>query len=386
MRLALRDATRLMAKKSIKVEFVLPVVGAHKLGGMEMLAANLLNRIDRSRFAGSLVCFDAQNGALDRIDKPSIPSSIIDKRDGIDPLLVPKLYSHFKNTRPDIVHTFNDGALIYAFPAAKMARVPVLVHAEHGRLPVPEKWLLRKIRLAMARRAQAVVVVSDALRELVSDEGVPEHKLVTLVNGVDLETFSGGHDRVELRQKWGLSDTDLVVGTVGSLTPQKNHKMLIEAAALIPYIKVLIAGGGRLESSLNQLIEENHLENRVRCIGRIDDVPSFLSLLDVFALPSTTEGTSLALLEAMAARLTVVATDVGGNAKVVENGKTGFLTPAGDVNAFADKLKACTSDRDRCVVMGRFGRSKVESDFNFAHTVKAYEQLFERVMISHTEN
>ncbi len=375
-----------MVNKNIKVAFVLPWVGEHKLGGMEMLAANLLNRLDRSRFAGSLVCFDAQNGALDCIDKPSIPSNVIDKRHGIDPLLVLKLFSHFRKIRPDIVHTFNDGALIYAFPAAKMAGVTILVHAEHGRLPVPEKWLFRKIRIAMARRAQAVVVVSDVLSELVSDEGVPNHKLVTLINGVDLETFSGRSDRVELRQKWSLSNTELVVGTVGSLTPQKNHKMLIEAAARIPYIKVLIAGGGPLEDSLNQLIKEKHLEDRVRCIGRIDDVPAFLSVLDVFALPSTTEGTSLALLEAMAARLPVVATDVGGNGKVVGNGKTGFLTPAGDVSAFADKLKVCTSDRDRRVAMGRFGRSKVESDFNLAHTVMAYEQLFERVMISQTAN
>ena len=142
-----------MVNKNIKVAFVLPGVGEHKLGGMEMLAANLLNRLDRSRFAGSLVCFDAQNGALDCIDKASIPSNVIDKRHGIDPLLVLKLYSHFRNTHPDIVHTFNDGALIYAFPAAKMAGVPILVHAEHGRLPVPEKWLFRKIRIAMARRA-----------------------------------------------------------------------------------------------------------------------------------------------------------------------------------------------------------------------------------------
>ena len=375
-----------MVNKNIKVAFILPGVGEHKLGGMEMLAANLLNRLDQSRFAGSLVCFDAQNGALDCIDKSSVPSIVIDKRHGIDPLLVLKLFSHFRKIRPDIVHTINDGALIYAFPAAKMAGVPILVHAEHGRLPVSEKWLLRKIRIAMTRRAQAIVVVSDSLRELVSDEGVPEHKLVTLVNGVDLETFSGGHDHVELRQKWGLLNTDLVVGAVGSLTPQKNHKMLIEAAARIPYIKVLIAGGGPLEDSLNQLIKEKHLEDRVRCIGRIDDVPAFLSVLDVFALPSTTEGTSLALLEAMAARLPVVATDVGGNGKVVENGKSGFLTPAGDVNAFADKLKVCTSDRDRRVAMGRFGRSKVESDFDLAHTVMAYEQLFERVMISQTAN
>jgi len=364
----------------ISVQFILPPVGQHKLGGMEKVAAGLLNNLDQERFSGSLVCFSSDNGAIGHIDSPKVTAYVIEKRDGLDPILPIRLCHHFVKTRPDLVHTFNEGALIYAFLAAKVARVPALVHAEHGRLPVVEGALLRKVRIAMTRRADSVVVVSDVLSQVLREEGVADSRVSTVINGVDLTPFNGNKGRSVVRRSLGLAEDDWAVGAVGSLTPQKNHSMLIRAAAEVPGIKVLIAGSGPLEQSLNVLIRGLQVSDRVTCIGRLDDVPGFLGAMDMFALPSTTEGTSLALLEAMAASLPVVATDVGGNGQVVEDGQTGFLTPSNDTAALVKKLTICVNNRSASKVMGQNGRAKVVAKHDFSQTVVAYERVFERAL------
>lgn len=364
----------------IHVAFVLPAVGSHKLGGMEKVAASLLSNLDHNKFSGSLVCFNSINGAIDLVDQSTIAVHVVEKRHGVDPMMLTRLYNLFKQIQPDVVHTFNDGALIYAFPAARLVGVPALVHAEHGRLQIAEGSVLKKIRIAMTRRADRVVVVSKTLKQLMIDEGVADLRVSTIINGVDLTPFDAVQERPIIRRSLGIGKHEFVVGAVGSLTLAKNHALLVRAAAEVPDIRVLVAGAGPLESSLKELIQQMGLSERVSCIGRVDDVPAFLSAIDLFALPSTTEGTSLALLEAMAARLAVVATNVGGNGGVVIDGTTGFLTPSGDVSALAGRINWCRENREETEEMGRKGRSWVEAEYDFAQTVHAYEKVFEQVL------
>lgn len=366
-------------RSRIRLQFILPDTGGSNIGGMEMVAANILHRLDPRRYSVSLLCLNRENGVIPRLDRARVPVEVIEKQKGLDATLVPRLSWHFLRTRPDLIHTFNEGALIYGFPAARLARVPAVVHADHGRLPVRERPLLRAVRIRFTKMADHIVAVSEDLRRLmVEKEGVPEDKVTIVTNGVDLIPFDQEWDRASIRRDLGVTQKDWVVGTVGSLSPQKNQALLIRSAARVPNMKVLIAGAGRLEGHLETLIAELKLEDRVFCVGQQRDIPRFLSALDLFALPSITEGTSLALLEAMAARLPVLATDVGGNRAVLEN--TGLLVPSDDVDAMSDKLAWCRKHRAKCKALGLSGRARVEARYSLDRTVATYDEIFMRAL------
>ena len=363
----------------LSVHFVLPAVGPNRLGGMEKLAAEILSALNPQRFESSLVCFCASNAALELVADGVVNQYVVAKRPGVDWTQIGRLWRHFRAARPDIVHTFNEGALLYAYPAAKLAGVPCVVHAEHGRLELGERRLLQLARIGMARACDAVIVVSDALEEAVVREGVAASKVHRPRNGVDLKRFQVAGSKAVSRREWGLAAETPLVGTVGSLTPQKNHELLIEAAARLEAITVVIAGAGEREEALTALIAEKGLTARVRLVGPVSRIPEFMAALDVFALPSLTEGTSLALLEAMAAGLPAVATDVGGNAAAIRDGETGYLTPSGDVAEFAAKLAKLTADKALRASMGTAARQRAEQHFSFSKTIEEYESLFERV-------
>ncbi len=346
---------------------------------MERIAANLLCKLNPERFSGALVCLDSKNGALDIVGSANRKSYVFEKRPGIDLHLIWQLWRHFRLTRPDLVFSFNDGALLYAFPAAKLAGVQNVLHAEHGRLPGKETWLLRFARSVMMRLSQRVVAVSDEIGELLRNEKVPTERIFTISNGISLCEFESSNDSTMLRKRFGIHSPVLMVGTVGSLTAAKNHEFLIRGAEKLPNACFFIAGDGPLKGKLQELIKHLNLVDRVFLVGRITDVSSFLGALDVFVLPSLTEGTSLALLEAMAAGLPVVATDVGGNRAVVEDGVTGVLIPSGDIPALVNAVGQLDENIEKRREMGNLGRARVEERFDFSITVRAYETLFEQV-------
>ena len=167
-----------------------------------------------------------------------------------------------------------------------------------------------------------------------------------------------------------------MVGTVGSLSETKNQEVLIRAAAMNSKIKVLIAGIGPLEEKLKKLIDSLSLQNRVFLVGQRTDIPQFLQALDVFTLPSKTEGTSLALLEAMAARLPVVATDVGGNSELVVHNKTGLLVPSDNVQELNDAISWTALNREKARKMGVDGRARVDQIYSFSKTAAIYSKVF----------
>ena len=209
--------------KSINVTFVLPKSISGGIGGMESVAMNLLHNLD-SKYRCTLLSLSSRNGILPLIDDTKVDIKVIDQRQGLDPLMIGKMASYFLRTRPDLVHSFNFGALIYALPAAKIARVPAFVHAEHGRLPA-EQPVLKRTRVMMMKQCDHVVPVSNSLRQtLVEEEGILEDRVSTIINGVDVSRFDGVTGRNRFRGELGIAPDDWVVGTVGSLSKYKNHQ------------------------------------------------------------------------------------------------------------------------------------------------------------------
>jgi sugar transferase (PEP-CTERM/EpsH1 system associated) len=285
--------------------------------------------------------------------------------------------------RPHIVHSRNWGSIESVF-AARLARVPVVIHSEHGyKLEMLNGVPLRQkmMRRAAYTLCDAVFTVTGELRNFHARQvGISPDRIRVIHNGVDTKLFTPGSD-LRLREQLNIPSGRLVIGTVARMVPIKDHGTLLRAAELLITkgldIHLLLAGGGPLLESYREYVRNsNALIDRVVFTGRSENVPDVLRAIDVFVLPSTSEGMSNTILEAMASGLPVVATGVGGNGEVVEEGQTGWLFPPGDAPALAGRLDELALDRERLRAAGKAGRQRVLKYFSLHGMVRNYENLY----------
>jgi sugar transferase (PEP-CTERM/EpsH1 system associated) len=346
---------------------VLHVVDTLNVGGIQTA---LLNFVERTMgpFQHAVCCIREGGPVARRLGALGVPVHCVGKRDGHDWGVMFRIARLCRSARPHVVHTRNWGA-IDGIIGARLAGVPAVIHSEHGLSNVdPEHYRRRVGRRLLVPLVDQLVAVSDHLRCRLRDEvGVDTHKITLVRNGVDLIKFEPGMGRAARRGAAGYCATDVVVGTVGRLVEVKDHRGLLEAfrrvSAHHPACHLIIIGDGPERGALESQIRQWGLGDRVRLVGYTDDVAAWLSILDLFVLASHLEGTSNALLEAMAAGLPVVATRVGGNAEVVVDGVTGRLVPAGDMAALAAALEAYSRDADARRQHGAAGRDWVAEHY-----------------------
>ncbi len=232
----------------------------------------------------------------------------------------------------------------------------------------------------LAGMPDAVLAVSEQVRQhAIEVDGIAPERVETIYNGLDLTQWSGNADV--------RSDDGLVVTTVGNLRRVKGHDVLIEAAAIVcrkmPEARFTI-GGEVLEpeyfAALEQQVIRLGLEQHVSFIGGVRDLPRHLSGADLFVLPSRSEGFSNAILEAMAASLPVVATDVGGNAEAVRSGVTGLIVPPENAEALARALLAILGDRTRRAAMGLAGKQLVAERFTTDAMMRRIVGVYDRLL------
>jgi len=212
-------------------------------------------------------------------------------------------------------------------------------------------------------------------------EVVPLDKMVTIHNGIDTDRFGSPHDSSAIRAALGLCADQPVIGIVARLDPIKNHEALITAmkqiVAQLPRAVLLIVGDGPLRSELEAQVSSLALGDHVCFLGARADVPELLGAIDLFVLCSHSEGLSLTLIEACAAGKPIVATDVGGNAEVVQHQETGLLVPLGQPELLAEAILEVLGDREKALQMGQNGRRNFEEQFVLGAMVQEYEKLYE---------
>jgi glycosyltransferase involved in cell wall biosynthesis len=196
---------------------------------------------------------------------------------------------------------------------------------------------------------------------------------------VDTTKFFRAGNKLATNREIGFSEGP-GLGTVGRLDPVKNQALLIEAVAslvkLFPRLKLVIAGSGPCQKQLEQLVSKFNLSQHVCLVGERDDIPGLLRSLDIFLLPSVSEGISNTILEAMACELPVVACDVGGNRELIMDGETGQLVPARDVDAFRRAIQEYLTTLGLIEAHGRAGRRRVERLFSLEKMVAAYNSMY----------
>jgi sugar transferase (PEP-CTERM/EpsH1 system associated) len=364
---------------------ILHVLMSLEPGGLENGVVNVINRLDRTRFESSVCCLKQAGEFARRIEDPRVVVHEMDWRGGNDPRLALRLVGLLRRTRPHVVHTRNAESFFYGFAGAKLARVPALVHSEHGRAfdDRPARFVVQRW---MSRHTDAIFAVSGQLKaDLVRHVGLPDAAIEVLHNGVDLSRFDVAgvaHDTsgTALRRGWGVPDGALVVGSVGRLAAVKNHGLLLRAAASSGHeVHVVLAGEGPERAALTALADSLGIAARVHLLGHCNEVDRVLGAFDVFVLPSLSEGMSNTLLEAMAAGVPTIASAVGGNGEIVRDGVDGQLFASGDEAALAACLGALCRDDALRARLGAAARERVQSTFDIRRMVERYEQLYERV-------
>ncbi len=356
------------------------VIRSLEIGGLENGVVNLVNAT-AGDFRHVIVCLSTDGALRERL-RPDVDVYTIGKQPGIDPRAFGRLVALLRRLRPAAVHSRN-WAAFDAIPAARLAGVPVVIHGEHGRdIRDPEGRNPRRNRLrrAMSPLVSRFVTVSHDLRNwLVEIVRIPPKKIQTIHNGVDVDRF-GHADRSEARARLQLGSDALAIGTVGRLDPVKDYATLVQAFARIapthPTAALLLVGDGPCREELAGLVSRLQLSGRVHLLGERHDVPGILAALDVFVLSSIAEGIANTILEAMATGLPVIATRVGGNPELVDDGVTGQLVPSRSATDLAAAIARYLDDPHCRSLHGAASRDRVVSHFSLGRMSVEYSHLY----------
>ncbi|MGN8199916.1 glycosyltransferase [Salinisphaera sp. RV14] len=366
---------------------VVHVIDRLGVGGMESVALAVI-AATRDRYAHHIIGLRDRGELAARAEALGVTVDSIDKQPGKDPAAYLRLYRRLRALAPDIVHSYNIGAIDAAVPA-RLAGCRYIVHAEHGRDAADPngsnaryRWLRRLLAPAISR---FVPVSADLAGWLARDVRIPRSKIVLIRNGIDTERFAPGEAAV-VPGLPAIEAGTRVIGTVGRLDPVKGFDHLLDAVAVLtarsgmPPLHLVIVGDGPEKERLAGRVRELGLDGRVTLAGQRDDADAWFKHFDVYVCASIAEGIALTVLEAMASGLPVVATAVGGNPELVADGETGLLVPARRPEAMASALARVLSAPERAQAMGQAARRRVQAEFSVASMVAGYCSLYDALL------
>jgi sugar transferase (PEP-CTERM/EpsH1 system associated) len=363
-------------------------VHGFSVGGLENGLVNLVNRMPAQRWRHAIVSLTQVSGRFaERVQRDDVQFIELDKRPGHLVRDYPRLYRLFRQLRPAVVHTRNLGALEAVVPAWA-AGVPVRIHGEHGwnrEDPDGRRRRYRYVRRLYRPFVSRYVALSRHLEEYLERQvGVPAGCISQIYNGVDTERFRPAEGRRPIPGSPFGDPADFVVGWIGRMDPVKDLPTLLQAFARARQraggharLRLALVGDGPARASVEQLVQQLGLRGQVWFAGERADIAELMQGLDCFTLPSLGEGISNTVLEAMASRLPIVATRVGGNGELIESGMTGLLVPAGDVEALTGALLAQFGDRPGARRQAKAARRVAEARFSLARMVSDYCGLYE---------
>lgn len=360
-----------------------------EIGGTETQAVELALRLPADEYEITLGCLRLQGPLLSRLRGSGVRVQEFYPRGGIDsPAGLYQLFrlaAFLRRQKFGVVHTHDLWSNVMGVPAARLAGVPAIISSRRDLAHFD--WYEGKRRVWL-RRIQNLsnIVLANAtpIRDaLVAEDGFAPDKLRVIHNGVDTEKFQRGkRDRERLIP--GAAEGTLVV-LVGNMHGDvKGHPWLIAAAPAVvrefPKTRFIFAGDGESRAPLEQQVAGLGLQQSFAFLGRRDDIPDVLASCDIAVLPSKAEGLPNAVLEYMAAGLPTIASRVGGNAELVEDGVTGLLVPPQDSAALANALLRLLRDPQLLQQIASGGRRLVSEGFSFERLVRETDALYTELL------
>lgn len=359
------------------------VVESLDIGGLEHVVVALAGAQRQRGHEVRIVCLWRRGALAERAEAAGMRVDSCEKRPGFDVRALSAMRALLRDFRPEVLHTHNPMAHYYAVAASMGLGIARTLNTRHGMGSGALSARREKLyRLALLATDHAVSVCDAARQRFVAHGVMPAGKAVVVRNGIDLARFvpRGGEAGASLRLALGLPDDAVVFGTVGRLNEAKQQHRLLHALREVVNgglrAALVIVGDGELRAALEAETDRLGLREQVRLLGARGDVPQLLVGMDVFVLPSRTEGYSLALVEASAAALPIIATAVGGNAEIVQDGLTGLIVPPGDDARLAEAMAALGRDAARREKLGEQARAWALREGSLDAMCDGYERLY----------
>lgn len=360
-----------------------------ELGGAQSHVAQLLEDLDRDRFepvlltAGEGWLTEKARGLGVRV----IPLRFLKRPISpiADMLAILEISRVLQRERPKVLHLHSSKAGLLGRLAGKLTGVPQILFTAHGfsfhaQLHPIAMRVFAFLERTLAPLADVIVPVSDYDRQRALQFRVCEpERLHCVPNGISPSRFEG-HDRAGMRAALGMPEETVLVGMVARFAHPKDHEGLLEAMRPLlsdsDAVRLVLIGGGPEMPRIRRLAETLGVAGQVVFLGDRDDIPQLLAALDLFVLTSKFEGLPISVLEAMAAGLPVIASEVGGVPELVTHGETGMCVPAEDVEALREALCSLIADPAARERLGRKGRERARTEFTATKTVRGIEALY----------
>lgn len=366
---------------------ILHLITRLPIGGAERLLLGILRNLDPNEFESVVCCIQDRGELAEEAEAMGIPMIALNlmQRGGHDRQVVPALRRIIRERDIDLIHTHLYHANLYGRLAARREGIPAIasVHNTYKK----QKWYRHLINRYLARHSFVVTAGSeDVEKDLLEVDRLPRNKVVRLPNCIDLARVETTLTIAEAKQRFGFAETNRVIGTVGRVEEQKGHVFLLRAFARLRRqpgggdLRLLLVGDGRLLPQLREAAENLDIADACRFPGNISRLADVYRAIDVFTMPSLWEGLSLAMLEAMAAGLPMVATDVGGARDVLGDSRWGLVVPPHDADALATAIEKLLDDPQATAEMAASGRERVHANYSVTALTNQLANLYQTAM------
>lgn len=357
-------------------------------GGIETTLLGWNNEINRNSFTNRLFIFEEINGihhrSADIMQRQGLPSEILPWGPYKNFLgALRKLIAEIKlaeNTSKVILHSHDTRSDLIALIAGKLTGNPVVIsnHAWHA--VGFKRWLLETIRAKLMRYADLVINVSEDTHQETLRRGIAPQKSISMYSGIDLHYFSEAPDKQQARAKLGIEPSEIVIGDIARLWPEKAIDKLLEAAAALksdyPQIRVLIVGDGPLEQELKAYCTELGADSHVTFLGFQEDLLTLYAAFDIFALPSSAEGTAMVIYSAMAMGVPIVASACSGVAEVLEHNRTALLITPAETDELTAALSKFIDEPAYAKQLAEAAKATVENEYSARQAIRKLEKIY----------
>jgi glycosyltransferase involved in cell wall biosynthesis len=352
--------------------------GRHLYGGAQQVLYLLRGLRGKTGVENLLVC--PRGSAIAEVAQvEGVPVAALAMSGDLDPAFAVRLFRHLRRVRPDLVHLHSRrGADWQGGLAARAAGIPCLLTR---RVDNPEP---RPVAAVKYRLYDRIIAISEGIRTVLLDEGVPATKVVTVRSAVDTAPWQAPGDRAWFQREFGLAEGELAVGVIAQLIGRKGHRFLLEAMPAIlaaaPRARFLFLGRGPAEAELRAMARKLKVEPRVLFAGFRDDLPRVMGNLALVVHPALMEGLGVSLLQAAAAGVPIVGARAGGVPEVVRDGVNGLLVDPGDIPALGRAVTSLLLDTGRSRAMGEAGREMAIREFSVPAMVEGNLHSYREVL------
>lgn len=360
---------------------ILQTIRQGNIGGGESHVLDLVGNLDKNIFEPVVLSF-TPGPMVDKLNELGVKTYVLETQKPFNFFIWPKVKQIFQLENFDILHAHGTRAYSNTFRIAKVSGIPAIYTVHGWSFHADQNAFVKKIRLIseefLVKQADKTICVSDSNFA----EGKRHFEMaraVVIKNGVNQQKFNPANEFRNIRKELGIDQDTLLIGFIARMTLQKDPFTLIKAAAKIPAtknIKFLIVGDGDLKEKTVQLAQELGLSNKIIFLPFRQDIPDLLNAIDVYCLPSLWEGLSIALLEAMAMKKTIIATGVDGTKEVIQHEFNGlFIEPQNPADLANAILKVSDNNTLR-TNLAHNAFNTITEDFNTDKMVKKIERIY----------